>query len=51
MIAIPSTCKMLAFSPGADRAIARYGDEIVRPKGGTSVSGIGCGPANILPAA
>jgi SAM-dependent methyltransferase len=36
------------FSFGADRAIARYVDDVLRPEPGTKMLDVGCGPANIL---
>jgi ubiquinone/menaquinone biosynthesis C-methylase UbiE len=40
--------KALMFSLGADRAIVRYVDEVLRPQPGTKILDVGCGPANIL---
>jgi SAM-dependent methyltransferase len=48
LITIPSIYKLLMFSLGADRAIARYVDEIVQPRAGIKILDVGCGPANIL---
>lgn len=48
MITIPAIYKALMFSLGADRAIARYVDEVLRPQPGMKILDVGCGPANIL---
>jgi ubiquinone/menaquinone biosynthesis C-methylase UbiE len=48
MITIPAVYRMLAFSLGADRAIARYVDDVLQPKAGINILDVGCGPANIL---
>jgi SAM-dependent methyltransferase len=48
MITIPAIYKALMFSLGADRAIGRYVDEVLRPEPGTKILDVGCGPANIL---
>jgi SAM-dependent methyltransferase len=36
------------FSLGADRAIARYVNEVLRPEPGIRMLDVGCGPANVL---
>jgi SAM-dependent methyltransferase len=48
LITIPSIQKGLMFSLGADKAIVRYVDEILRPKAGMKILDVGCGPANVL---
>jgi dTDP-glucose 4,6-dehydratase len=37
----------LMFSLGADRAIARYGDEVLRPEPGIKMLDVGCGPGDL----
>ena len=36
------------FSLGADKAIARYVDDVMQPKTGMKILDVGCGPANVL---
>jgi SAM-dependent methyltransferase len=48
LVTIPSIYRMLMFSLGADRCIARYVDDVLQPKAGIKILDVGCGPANIL---
>jgi SAM-dependent methyltransferase len=48
LITIPSIHKMLMFSLGADRAITRYVEDVLKPKAGMKILDVGCGTANIL---
>jgi SAM-dependent methyltransferase len=48
MITISEIYKALMFSLGANRAIARYVDEVLHPEPGIKMLDVGCGPANIL---
>jgi ubiquinone/menaquinone biosynthesis C-methylase UbiE len=48
LITIPSIYKMLMFSLGADKAIARYVDDVLQPRAGMKILDVGCGPANVL---
>jgi ubiquinone/menaquinone biosynthesis C-methylase UbiE len=49
LITIPSIHKMLMFSLGADRCIARYVGDVLEPKPGMNILDVGCGTANIVP--
>lgn len=48
LITVPSIYKKLMFSLGADRAIARYVNEVLQPMAGIKLLDVGCGPANVL---
>jgi SAM-dependent methyltransferase len=48
MITVPTIYKALMFSLGADRAIARYVNDVLQPTPGIKILDVGCGPANIL---
>jgi SAM-dependent methyltransferase len=48
LITIPSIHKGLMFLLGADKAITRYVNEVLRPTPGMKMLDVGCGPANIL---
>jgi ubiquinone/menaquinone biosynthesis C-methylase UbiE len=48
LVTIPTVYRALMFSLGADRAIARYVNEVLRPEPGIRMLDVGCGPANIL---
>ncbi|MFB9265920.1 class I SAM-dependent methyltransferase [Bradyrhizobium erythrophlei] len=47
-IRIPSIYKGLMFALGADNAIRRYVNEVLKPTPGIKMLDVGCGPANIL---
>jgi SAM-dependent methyltransferase len=44
----PSIYKGLMFALGADNAIRRYVNEVLKPTPGIKMLDVGCGPANIL---
>ena len=47
-ITLPSVYKTLMFALGADRAMTRYVNEIIKAEPGMKMLDVGCGPANIL---
>ncbi len=48
LITVPAIHKGLMFWLGADTAITRYVNEILRPAPGMKMLDVGCGPASIL---
>ena len=48
LVTLSSIYRALMFSLGAEKAIARYVDEVLQPKAGMKMLDVGCGPANVL---